>query len=619
MEDEYYFAPEKGNVAFASAIDCWAFTLDSYSEFISPRLGLAPSAIRPYLWGDFGFSPAKKQFVKLDGSAETAEKSTFVSLVLDPLWKEYSRLQTVKGGEDTTAYKEVHTKIKDRLNKNLPLDKCILSLICTQLPSPKVAQKIRLPTLCPELYTPEAMKSADWSILRTAIETVDNSDKAPIVVYVSKMMPIDKMQISDMKDSVLGEAASEERLALVGFSRVFSGRLAKGQKVFVMGPKHNKEKGNADIHEITMEHLYTFTGTHLDVSESLPAGSIGGLGGLDSFLYKTGTICTTPDCPSFIALSNKSKPIVKVAIEAKKLSEMEKLAEGLKRLNKADPSVEVYLTDSGEYILCTCGEVHLQKCIKDLKDDYAKVQFSVSEPIVNFRETIMLRYLKPDKVKSEKAKQKAESMSHSAGKEKGRDRDEKKAIQALQEIHAPEAKKADEEDKKANEKLTLYIEKMRHLKDTKQKGLAVDTTPNGRCRIYIRAVGLDFEVTKWFESNHSTMKKIAAKQLPEAEVKEFVRKFREVLEAHSTPKKVVNLILGYLASFGPKKSGPNLIISPFLDYTQSLLYCGSETSPNLARYRRTIPTQLFQHINFEELHRSMVAGFELATSIVRYG
>jgi translation elongation factor EF-G len=33
--------------------------------------------------------------------------------------------------------------------------------------------------------------------------------------------------------------------------------------------------------------------------------------------------------------------------------------EGLKKLNKSDPSVDVYIESTGDIILNTCGEVHL--------------------------------------------------------------------------------------------------------------------------------------------------------------------------------------------------------------------------------------------------------------------
>ncbi len=605
MEEEYYFAPEKGNVAFGSALDCWAFTVDSYAEFLAPKVGIDKVALRNHLWGDYYYSPTQKAFLPLDPES-TTKKACFVAFALDPIWKEYSRLTVLRDSPETAGYMEARNKIKEKLSKQMPLEICVLSMVAKHLPSPKTAQKFRLPTLCPELYrdSPETVK------IRTAIENVDNSEEAPVVVYVSKMMPIDKVQISDLKDTFLSEmgtTATGDRLALIAFSRVFSGNLSKGKTVYVMGPKHNKEKGVMDIHEVTINHLYTFMGMHLDICESLLAGSVGGIGGLDTYLYKVGTLATTPDCPTFTALSNKSKPIVKVAIEAEKLADMDKLAEGLKKLNRAEPSVEVYLTESGEYILCACGEVHLQKCVKDLKDEYAKVKFKVSEHIVNFRETILLRYLKPEKPVAKPLKDAAPAPEPKVFSIN--------PVQIIEPEKSKEEPKKEEEEKKGttDKSTTLYMEKIRHLKDTKQKGLAFDITPNGRCRLYIRAFGLDFAVTKWLESRRNLLKKIAARQLDPAQLSEFVKQFKAELESHSTPRKIINLILYYLLAFGPKKYGPNLLISPFLQSSQGLLFIASDTSPSIPKYHRMVPEGLLQYISFEELHKSITAGFELAT------
>ena len=65
------------------------------------------------------------------------------------------------------------------------------------------------------------------------------------------------------------------------------------------------------------------------------------------------------------------------------------MVDGLKKLNKSDPSVEVYVERSGDIILSTCGEVHLERCVLDLENIFAKVAIKYSEPIINFRETIV--------------------------------------------------------------------------------------------------------------------------------------------------------------------------------------------------------------------------------------
>lgn len=100
----------------------------------------------------------------------------------------------------------------------------------------------------------------------------------------------------------------------------------------------------------------------------------------------------------------KSKTIslglVKVAIEAETLSEMETLKEGLIKLDRSDPSVQFYVNNQGEYILSTCGEIHLERCVKDLQDDFAKgVKFSISDPIITFKETIVSQALTEKKRK----------------------------------------------------------------------------------------------------------------------------------------------------------------------------------------------------------------------------
>ena len=66
------------------------------------------------------------------------------------------------------------------------------------------------------------------------------------------------------------------------------------------------------------------------------------------------------------------------------------LLTGLTQMARADPSVEFFTTKKGENILSTCGEVHLEKCLKDLETDYAPgIEFEIGEPIIPFKETII--------------------------------------------------------------------------------------------------------------------------------------------------------------------------------------------------------------------------------------
>ena len=49
-------------------------------------------------------------------------------------------------------------------------------------------------------------------------------------------------------------------------------------------------------------------------------------------------------------------------------------------LVQADANVRVHLTDKGEHVLVTAGEVHLERCLRDLRETYAGIEVVASEP-----------------------------------------------------------------------------------------------------------------------------------------------------------------------------------------------------------------------------------------------
>jgi len=84
-------------------------------------------------------------------------------------------------------------------------------------------------------------------------------------------------------------------------------------------------------------------------------------------------------------------PVVRVAVECKNPADLPKLVEGLKRLSKSDPLVQIEITETGEHIISGAGELHLEICIKDLQEDFMKgAQLIVSQPVVSFTETVTI-------------------------------------------------------------------------------------------------------------------------------------------------------------------------------------------------------------------------------------
>jgi elongation factor 2 len=64
------------------------------------------------------------------------------------------------------------------------------------------------------------------------------------------------------------------------------------------------------------------------------------------------------------------------------------MVEGLKKLAKSDPLVLTKTEESGEHVIAGCGELHVEICLKDLREEYAQCEFTVGDPVVSYRETV---------------------------------------------------------------------------------------------------------------------------------------------------------------------------------------------------------------------------------------
>ena len=91
----FSFAPERGNVAFSSAADGWAFRPEAFADIYAARLGCSASALRRALWGDWYYQPKARRIVgKRRAAADAAPgarlRPLFVQLALEPLWQLYA-------------------------------------------------------------------------------------------------------------------------------------------------------------------------------------------------------------------------------------------------------------------------------------------------------------------------------------------------------------------------------------------------------------------------------------------------------------------------------------------------------------------------------------------------
>lgn len=90
-DEDLYFAPEKNNVIFSSAVDGWAFTVRQFAGLYEKKLGIKRSAMERVLWGDFYFDRKNNKILAqkhLKGRTRNL-KPMFVQLVLEQIWAVY--------------------------------------------------------------------------------------------------------------------------------------------------------------------------------------------------------------------------------------------------------------------------------------------------------------------------------------------------------------------------------------------------------------------------------------------------------------------------------------------------------------------------------------------------
>lgn len=167
-------------------------------------------------------------------------------------------------------------------------------------------------------------------------------------------------------------------LKFVGFGRLLKGKLKKGDKVNMWNVKN--EKFTLDI-----EQLFYWMGSKPVPIDEVYPGNIFGICDKNLGSYKTAYI-SEKEFPDILPILNE-KSMVRVRISCENLQELPWLVESLKILNKVDPVCEIYNDEKGNYILTINGEIHLERCIKDLQDDYFGKKVLVSDFLVDFKET----------------------------------------------------------------------------------------------------------------------------------------------------------------------------------------------------------------------------------------
>lgn len=387
-EKSWSVDPMKGTVAFGSGLHQWGFTMKHFSNFYAKKFNSTPDKMAEKLWSDWCFvtegDKSKWVFsstVNSNGGVDrdTKAKRSFVAFIMDPIIAMFQAVMnnelTKKGtpkawnmatnvGVNLTEEerKTLNGKalLKRIMQKWIPAADAVLEMIIVHLPSPAAAQSYRVDTLYDGPLDDAASE---------AIRTCDVSENAPLMMYVSKMIP-----------------GADNRF--IAFGRVFSGRIGAGQKVRILGPNYVPGKKN-DLFLKSIQRVVIMMGRNTETVSDIPAGNTCGVIGVDQYIVKSGTITTLDSACCIKTMKFAVSPVVRVAVQCKNSADLPKLVEGLKKLSKSDPMVKVETTEAGEHIIAGCGELHLEICLNDLANDFMKGSaISTSEPVVTYCETI---------------------------------------------------------------------------------------------------------------------------------------------------------------------------------------------------------------------------------------
>ncbi len=411
-EQSMLFCPYIGNVVFSSAVDGWAFGLGDFSCVYASKFEVSPRQMRRALWGEYYFNQKTKKI--LQKPPHSSSLPLFVQCVLTPIWSVYSASQLDPNPERVTQilkslriYKDLSQrdlKHSDRriatqsiMKRWLPLSNAMLRMAVRILPNPIDAQRNRCERLWPD-DTSTSSTLDQVETIKQSISCCNSASSAPIVAFISKMVSVHHSLLSDTAKLGSFQEEKEEEI-FVAFARIYSGTLSNRKEdendqdvVYVLGPKFNSSTMGEHRDLVHRKDLkfYMMMGRELTLIDSVPAGNVFGIVGLGDIVLKTATLTSSLACPYLTKLPYQMQPIVRVAIEPEDPRHFAQMEKGLQLLYRADPTVEVLVQESGEHVIVGLGELHLERCIKDLMQRFAKVPIRASPPLVGFRETIIL-------------------------------------------------------------------------------------------------------------------------------------------------------------------------------------------------------------------------------------
>jgi elongation factor 2 len=238
----------------------------------------------------------------------------------------------------------------EKLQEMLPLSEAILGMAVHMIPNPDQHQPHRIRHI---------WKGDPNSFMGKNMMSV-NPD-GPLVICISNVI-------------------IDPQAGVISTGRVFSGTVRKGDTLNLVGAEKTAKAQQVSI----------YMGAFREIVDEIPAGNIVALMGLsearagETIVGKELINTAVP----FESIKYVSDPVLTIAVEPKKPTDLPKLVDAMQKMSIQDPNLVTTINqETGEYLLAGMGELHLEIAVKDLKSQY-NLDILQSEPTVVYRETI---------------------------------------------------------------------------------------------------------------------------------------------------------------------------------------------------------------------------------------
>ncbi|XP_046349989.1 116 kDa U5 small nuclear ribonucleoprotein component-like [Haliotis rufescens] len=373
-EDGLMISPLLGNVSFASSYYRFCFTLKSFGKIYADTYGgINEKEFARRLWGDIYFNSKTRKFTKKP--AHNTSQRSFVEFILEPLYKIFAQ---IVGDVDECLPRVcdelgIHlTKEEQKLNIK-PLMRLIgrrffgdftgfVDMCVEHIHSPVKNAKSKIE----HIYT----GPADSEL---AEDMTHCDPDGPLMIHTTKLFP------------------TSDGTSFHVFGRVLSGTLYSNQEVRILGENYTLQD-EEDSRFGQVGRLWIAEARYKVEVNRVPAGNWVLIEGIDQPIVKTSTITDTSSNEEvyiFRPLKFNTSSVIKIAVEPVNPSELPKMLDGLRKVNKSYPLLTTKVEESGEHIILGTGELYLDCVMHDLRKMYSEIDIKVADPVVSFCETVV--------------------------------------------------------------------------------------------------------------------------------------------------------------------------------------------------------------------------------------